>query len=74
MTAGAPVTAQPGLRTQFDIFGNDVASAGDVNGDQLLDAPGSEGPGFARVVRSGNLLFSDSFESGDISAWSSSVP
>jgi hypothetical protein len=62
----------------FDILGRGVGAAGDLDGDGraevLLGAPGSDGPGFARVVFFDGPIFADGFESGDTSAWSSSVP
>ncbi len=62
----------------LDVLGRGVGAAGDLDGngfdDVLLGAPGSEGPGFARVVLFGAPIFADGFESGDASAWSSPVP
>jgi len=62
----------------LDFLGRGVGAARDLDGDGLddllLGAPGSDGPGFARVVLSGDLIFADGFESGDVSAWSGSVP
>ncbi len=69
----------PGFDPSLDVLGRGVGAAGDLDGDGLddllLGAPGSDGPGFARVVLSGGAsLFADGFESGDTSAWSSAVP
>jgi hypothetical protein len=62
----------------LDVLGRGVGGAGDLNSDGfaevLLGAPGSEGPGFARVVSFRSPIFADGFESGDTSAWSSTVP
>ncbi len=55
-----------------------VGAAGDVNGDGLADAivgasgydNGQEAEGAAFVYHGSDLIFADSFETGDFSAWS----
>ncbi len=62
----------------LDFLGRAVGAAGDLDGngfaEVLLGAPGSEGPGFVRVVFLGGPIFTDGFESGDTAAWSTTVP
>ena len=61
----------------LDVLGRGVG-AGDLDGDGfpelLLGGPGSDGPGFARVIAFDGVIFADGFESGDISRWSTAVP